>query len=158
MTIQKWKTWESSRREMARSISLRCSYNSELTLLEGGEHIRALKLSEKKSAPLRCYAACCGTPFAAPDGLCFVYPALLQPNPNKKEDEVDFTPFQPTNNIYIESAPEGSAPPPEGCQATSGVPPGLMCRFVGKLATCPFRTRPENALVTIGIDSISLEE
>lgn len=144
-----------------------CLYSSEIMLLEGGEHIRALKLSNKKTAPLRCYAACCGTPLGGIDNtLAFVHPALIQPNPDKTQDQVDFGAFQPTVNMYIESAPEESAPTPEGCKATKGVKLGMYYKFLTKLSTAPFRKRPDNALInttskiepTIGIDTITLEE
>jgi len=150
------------------AVGLLCLYNSEVTHIEGGDHIRTLKLSDKKMAPLRCYAACCGTPLGGvrTDAVAFVHPTLILPNPIKTEDQGDFAEFQPTVNIFIESAPEGSAPLPNGCTATKGVKPGLIYKFLAKLSTTLFRKLPENALInttskiepTIGIDTITLEE
>lgn len=148
------------------AVGLLGIYSSEITLLEGGEHIRTVKLSDKRNVPLRCYAACCGTPLGGIDGaLCFIYPALIHPNPHKTQDQVDFAEFKPFVNFYTRSAPEGYIPP-EGCKAAKTFTAGAVAKFLVKLSTALFHKDPDNALInttskiepTIGIDTIELEE
>lgn len=144
------------------AVGLLGIYSSDLVLLQGKEHISTLKLSDKKRAPHRCYAACCGTPLGAADTLVFIYPCLIQENPEKTDTQVNVAPFHPTFNMFIDSAPEGSAPSPKGCKDLKGLTPGVLATFLGKLATSLFQKTPQDSLLTvtstIGIESVKLEK
>ena len=148
------------------AVGLLAIYRSNLVLLQGKEHISTLKLSDKKGASLRCYAACCGTPLGATETLVYIYPSLVQPNPNKTGTQGNVAPFHPTFNMFINSAPEGSAPSPEGCKDLTGLTPGVLGTFLSKLATTLFQKTPDNSFAaaaltiepTIGIDSVKLEK
>lgn len=137
-------------------------HDSEVTLTEGLEHIRVLKLKEKTSVR-RLYAACCGTPLGSVYTMTGLHPQLMKPHPDKTDDQVDFPFLKPSVCIHIESAPEGSVP--EGVKATKGAPPGLIFKFLSKMSVSPFRKSASNALrhetstiePTVGIDSIALE-
>lgn len=137
-------------------------HDSEVTLTEGLEHIRVLKLKEKTSNH-RLYAACCGTPLGSINTMTGLHPQLMKPHPNKTDSQVDFPFLKPTVCIHIESAPEGSIP--KGVKATKGAPPGLILKFLSKLSVAPFRKSASDALrnqtsniePTIGMNSIALE-
>jgi Family of unknown function (DUF6151) len=118
-------------------------HDSEVTLTEGLEHIRVLKLKEKTSNR-RLYAACCGTPLGSIYTMTGLHPQLMKPHPDKTDGQVDFPFLKPTVCIHIESAPEGSVP--EGVKATKGAPPGLIFKLLFKLSVAPFRKSASNEL------------
>jgi hypothetical protein len=138
--------------------------DSEVTLTEGKEHIRVLKLKEKTPVR-RLYAACCGTPLGSVHTMTGLHPQLMKPHPDRTQDQVDFPFLEPTVCVHIESAPEGSVP--VGVMATKGAPPGLVFKFLSKLSVqvAPFRKMADNTLrketstiePTVGIDTIALE-
>jgi hypothetical protein len=139
-------------------------HDSEVTLTEGKEHIRVLKLKEKTPVR-RLYAACCGTPLGSIHTMTGLHPQLMKTHPDRTQDQVDFPFLEPTLCIQIESAPEGSVP--VGVKAAKGVPPGLVFKFISKLSVqvAHFRKKAVNTLrketstiePTVGIDTIALE-
>lgn len=139
-------------------------HDAEVTLTEGREYLRVVKLKEK-SPVRRLYSACCGTPLGSALTMTGIHPQLIKPYPNKADDQTDFPDMRPTFCTFRESAPEGSAPLPEGCKAIKGISPGLFVKFVTKLSASLFKKKHPNTLrkeqahiePTIGIESIALE-
>lgn len=139
-------------------------HDGEITLMEGKEHLRVLKLTEKTEVR-RLYAACCGTPLGSAQPMTGLHPQLIQPHPNKTDDQVTFqschrhcAPFEVRlrkDQLHFQRVARQS-------KVTSL---GILCTFLPKLAVSPFRKKPSNMLrneqadivATVGIDSIALE-